>query len=96
MNVSLLVTMLSHVIGLTTIGIYNSTIQSQIVIVTALFSYLQYSLVSAFGGEFSSGFGFGTPRTSDSSTVGMNFGFGFGGGSTPTTPQQNNQGMIQQ
>ena len=52
--------------------------------------------MSAFGGDFSSGFGFSTPKVSGSSTAGMGFGFGFGGGSTPTAPQQNNQGMIQQ
>ena len=55
--------------------------------------YVCIFLVAATGTDFGGGFGFGGPPANSSSS-GMNFGFGFGGDSTPTAPQQNNQGPI--
>lgn len=55
--------------------------------------YVCIFLVAATGTDFGGGFGFGGPPA-NSSSLGMNFGFGFGGDSTPTAPQQNNQGPI--
>lgn len=55
--------------------------------------YVCIFLVAATGTDFGGGFGFGGPPANSSSSE-MNFGFGFGGDSTPTAPQQNNQGPI--